>query len=61
MGQKPQLIWDLPPSETYAMNRAVFDVPKAQFDATLKELTELLELGDARSTSRPASSRSASA
>ncbi|HEY6033151.1 MAG TPA: ATP-binding cassette domain-containing protein [Kofleriaceae bacterium] len=46
MGQKSQLIWDLPPSETYAMNRAVFDVPQAQFDATLKELTELLELGD---------------
>jgi ABC-2 type transport system ATP-binding protein len=44
MGQKSQLIWDLPPSETYAMNRAIFDVPKAQFDATLKELTELLEL-----------------
>ena len=46
MGQKSQLIWDLPPAETYALNRAVFDVPKAQFDATLKELTELLELGD---------------
>ena len=46
MGQKSQLIWDLPPSETYAMNRAIFDVPKAQFDATLAELTELLELGD---------------
>jgi len=46
MGQKSQLIWDLPPSETYAMNRAVFDVPKPQFDATLKELTDLLELGD---------------
>ena len=45
MGQKSQLIWDLPPSETYAMNRAMFDVPKAQFDQTLKELTELLELG----------------
>ena len=45
MGQKSQLIWDLPPSETYAMNRAVFDVPKAQFDATLKELTDLLDLG----------------
>ena len=28
MGQKSQLIWDLPPSETYAMNRAVFDVPR---------------------------------
>jgi ABC-2 type transport system ATP-binding protein len=45
MGQKSQLIWDLPPSETYAMNRAVFDVPRAQYDATLGELTELLELG----------------
>jgi viologen exporter family transport system ATP-binding protein len=45
MGQKSQLIWDLPPSETYAMNRAVFDVPKPQFEATLAELTELLDLG----------------
>jgi ABC-2 type transport system ATP-binding protein len=45
MGQKSQLIWDLPPAETYAMNRAVFDVPRAQFDAMLAELTELLELG----------------
>ncbi len=44
MGQKSQLIWDLPPSETYAMNRAVFDVPKAQADATMKELTDLLDL-----------------
>src|SRR5207248_2763655 len=32
MGQKSQLIWDLPPAETYAMNRAVFDVPQAEFD-----------------------------
>ena len=44
MGQKSQLIWDLPPSETYAMNRAIFDVPQQQFDATLGELTELLDL-----------------
>jgi ABC-2 type transport system ATP-binding protein len=45
MGQKSQLIWDLPPAETYAMNRAVFDVPRAQWNQTLAELTELLELG----------------
>src|SRR5438552_3307787 len=44
MGQKSQLIWDLPPAETYAMNRAVFDVPRAQFDQSLAVLTELLEL-----------------
>jgi ABC-2 type transport system ATP-binding protein len=46
MGQKSQLIWDLPPSETYAMNRAIFDVPHAEFTKRLAELTELLELGD---------------
>jgi len=45
MGQKSQLIWDLPPAETYALNRAVFDVPQDQFDKTFKELTDLLELG----------------
>jgi ABC-2 type transport system ATP-binding protein len=46
MGQKSQLIWDLPPTETYAMNRAIFDVPAVEFRATLAELTELLDLGD---------------
>jgi ABC-2 type transport system ATP-binding protein len=46
MGQKQQLLWDLPPSETYAMNRALFDVPRAQADETIKTLVELLEIGD---------------
>ena len=46
MGQKQQLLWDLPPAETFAMNRAIFDVPPAQFKKTLDELTALLELGD---------------
>lgn len=45
MGQKQQLIWDLPPSETYALNRAVFGVPPAQAKQTLDDLTELLGLG----------------
>src|SRR5438105_6621630 len=46
MGQKQQLLWDLPPAETFEMNRAIYDVPRAQFVETVKELTELLELGD---------------
>lgn len=46
LGQKQQLLWDLPPSETFELNRAVYDVPRERFDATLRELTELLELGD---------------
>ena len=45
MGQKSQLIWDLPPAETYALNRAVFDVPRDSYEATMKELAELLDLG----------------
>ena len=45
MGQKQQLLWDLPPADTYAMNRALYDIPRAEADATLKELIELLEIG----------------
>jgi len=44
MGQKQQLIWDLPPSETYALNRAIFEVPDASFTETMKELDALLGL-----------------
>jgi ABC-2 type transport system ATP-binding protein len=46
MGQKQQLIWDLPPSETFAMNRAIYEIPRPVFEATLSELVALLELGD---------------
>jgi ABC-2 type transport system ATP-binding protein len=46
MGQKQQLLWDLPPADTYAMNRAIYDIPRAQADETVRNLTELLEIGD---------------
>jgi ABC-2 type transport system ATP-binding protein len=46
MGQKQQLLWDLPPSDTYAMNRAIYDIPRAQAEETIRTLTELLEIGD---------------
>jgi ABC-2 type transport system ATP-binding protein len=46
LGQKQQLLWDLPPSETFELNRAVYEVPRAQYLATLRELTDLLDLGD---------------
>jgi ABC-2 type transport system ATP-binding protein len=45
MGQKQQLLWDLPPSDTFLMNRAVYDIPRRTFDETLAELTALLDLG----------------
>jgi ABC-2 type transport system ATP-binding protein len=46
MGQKQQLLWDLPPSETFALNRAIYDVPQERYQETLDELTRLLEIGE---------------
>jgi ABC-2 type transport system ATP-binding protein len=45
-GQKQQLLWDLPPSETFELNRAIYGVPRARFRQTLDELVALLELGE---------------
>ena len=44
MGQKQQLLWDLPPSETFLLNRAIYDIPRPQYDETVAELTRLLDL-----------------
>jgi ABC-2 type transport system ATP-binding protein len=46
MGQKRQLLWDLPAIETFALNRAVFGVPDKEYRFTLAELTDLLDLSD---------------
>ena len=46
MGQKQQLLWDLPPSETFELNRAIYDIPRARFEETVAELTKLLEIGE---------------
>lgn len=46
MGQKQQLLWDLPAIETFAVNRVIFEVPEHEYRQTLNELIELLELGD---------------
>jgi len=44
MGQKQQLIWDLPPVDTFSQNRAIYDIPRAAFESTWKELDELLHI-----------------
>jgi ABC-2 type transport system ATP-binding protein len=44
MGQKQQLLWDLPPSETFALNRAVYQIPRARFEQSARELVDLLGL-----------------
>ncbi|MCL2178100.1 MAG: ATP-binding cassette domain-containing protein [Proteobacteria bacterium] len=45
MGQKQQLLWDLPPLETLELNRAIYEVQKPVFRKRLEALTELLDIG----------------
>ncbi|MDP4156910.1 MAG: ATP-binding cassette domain-containing protein, partial [Bacillota bacterium] len=44
MGQKSQLIWDIPPMETFLVNKSVYEIDEKIFRQTLDELVELLEL-----------------
>lgn len=44
MGQKSQLIWDIPPMETFLVNKSVYEIDDKVFRQTLDELVELLEL-----------------
>jgi ABC-2 type transport system ATP-binding protein len=46
LGQKQQLLWDLPPADTFELNRAIYDLSDEAYKRTLAELTELLQLGD---------------
>jgi ABC-2 type transport system ATP-binding protein len=43
-GQKQQLLWDLPPSDTFELNRAIYGVSREDFRARLDELVTLLKL-----------------
>ncbi|MFH0891682.1 MAG: ATP-binding cassette domain-containing protein [Candidatus Falkowbacteria bacterium] len=46
MGQKNQLWWDLPPLESFLLNKAIYEVDDDSFKKTLDELTELLDVKD---------------
>jgi len=45
MGQRNQLVWDIPAADSFELNRAIYRIPLADFRATVDELTDLLELG----------------
>jgi ABC-2 type transport system ATP-binding protein len=45
MGQRNQLVWDIPAIDSFELNREVYRVPVAQYKQTLDELVELLDLG----------------
>ncbi len=46
MGQKNQLWWDLPASDSFQLHREIYSLPADQFNRTLGELTEMFGVGD---------------
>ncbi len=46
MGQKNQLWWDLPAIESFILNKEIYEVPKEQYEKTVNELAELLDVKD---------------
>jgi ABC-2 type transport system ATP-binding protein len=44
MGQRNQLFWDLPAGDSFELNRAIYHVPRPEYQQTLAELTDLLDL-----------------
>ena len=44
MGQKNQLWWDLPPMETFLLNKEIYEIPGDVFKKTLDELVDLLDV-----------------
>ena len=50
MGQKQQLIWDLPPLDSLRVNAAVYGIDDQEARRRIGELAEMLELGDAELT-----------
>ncbi len=46
MGQKNQLWWDFPASDSFYLNKCIFDVPDGEYRRTVEELSELLDVKD---------------
>lgn len=45
-GQKSQLIWDIPPLDSFYMNKAIYSISDKDFKNTLDKLSSLFEVED---------------
>ncbi len=43
MGQRNQLIWDLPAFDSFELQRAVYEIPQAEYKKTLSHLLSILD------------------
>ena len=46
MGNRAQLTWDLPALDSFELQRAIYGIPRAEFEKTRDEFIELLEIRD---------------
>tara|TARA_B100000674_G_scaffold118209_1_gene89421 strand:+ start:2990 stop:3973 length:984 start_codon:yes stop_codon:yes gene_type:complete len=46
MGQKQQLIWDLPPMDSFHLNAAIYGIEKTEAKKRINELSEMLEINE---------------
>jgi len=46
LGQKGQLIWDLPPVETFYLNKKIYEISDSDYNNRLEEFVELLDVKD---------------
>ena len=46
MGQKQQLIWDLPPMESFYLNASIYDINRFEAKNRIKKLSNMLEIDD---------------
>ncbi len=44
MGQKQQLIWDLPPIESFFLNASIYDIGRYEAKNRIKKLSDMLEI-----------------
>jgi len=45
MGNRTQLVWDIPAADSFRVLQEIFRIPEADYRRTFDELTELLDLG----------------
>ncbi|MFT5087976.1 MAG: ABC-2 type transport system ATP-binding protein [Candidatus Latescibacterota bacterium] len=46
MGNRNQLVWDIPVLDSFERNRAIYRIDRAQYREIIDELTDLLDLGE---------------
>ena len=46
MGQKNQLWWDIPASESFLLNKHIYQIEDSEFESTMNELVDLLDVRD---------------